>query len=206
MKWIIWTAEMKSIILTVVYAKKWKKFSKLSYYCCVLCHYLINNCWSWLEDIGDCFSFYCRNNLNSGIGTNRLGVVVDGLTCSEHTITLDDSGLALVAFWAHRTLPVGCVRPLGTNVVREAQAVNQFGSSPLWTFLNQMKRGGNVRLWMEGDRLRLFQWNLHWNFYWLWTGVSKWRGGFVIWKKTKILFLIIIIIKLLKDIFFFSPF
>ena len=54
-----------------------------------------------------------------------------GLTCGEHTITLDDSGLALVSFWAHRTLPVGRVRPLGTNVVREAQAVNQFGSSSL---------------------------------------------------------------------------
>ena len=79
------------------------------------------------------------------------------------------------------------VRPLGANVVREAQAVNQFGFSSLWTFLNEMKRGGNARLWMEGDRLRLFQWHLHWYFYWLWMGVSKWLGGFVIWKKVKIL-------------------
>jgi len=145
MKWIIWTAEMKSIILTVVYAfkcncvkKPEKKFNKLSYCCGVLCNYLINNCWSWLGDIGDCFLFYCGNNLNSSIGTNRLGMVVGGLTCGEHTIIYDDSGLALVSFWAHCTLPVGRLSPLGTNVVREAQAFNQFGSSSLWTFLNQM--------------------------------------------------------------------
>ena len=56
---------------------------------------------------------------------------MDSLTCGEHTIRLDDSGLALVSFWVHSTLPVGRVRPLGTNVVREAQGVNQFGSSSL---------------------------------------------------------------------------
>ena len=133
----------------------WKKFRTSTGFeqlvnwvigCCVLCHYLINNCWSWLEDVGDCFSFYRGNNPSSSIGTNQLGMVVGGLTCGEHTVTLDDSGLALVSFWAHRTLPVGRVRPLGTNVVREAQAVNQFGSSSLWTFVNEMKRGRNVRL------------------------------------------------------------
>ena len=69
------------------------------------------------------------------------------------------------------------------------------------TFLNEMKRGGNVRLWMERGRLRLFQWHLHWYFYWLWSGVSKWREDFVIWKKAKIL--ILIIIRFLKDPFFF---
>ena len=53
------------------------------------------------------------------------------LTCGEHTNTLDDSGLAVVSSWAHRALPVGLVRPLGTNVVKEAQAVNQFGFSSL---------------------------------------------------------------------------
>ena len=53
------------------------------------------------------------------------------LTCGENTSTLDDSGLAVVSFWAQRALPVGRVRPLGANVVREAQAVNQFGFSSL---------------------------------------------------------------------------
>ena len=199
MKWIIWTAEMKSnedwSSLAVVYAIKCdciKRPEKIQdsnwvWTCNFADNYLINNCWSWLEDVGNCFSFYRGNNLSGSIGTNRLGMVVGCLTCSEDTNTLDDSGLAVVSFWAHRTLPVGRVRPLGANVVREAQAVNQFGFSSLWTFLNEMKRGGNVRLLMEGDRLGLFQWHLHWYFYWLWTGVSKWRGGFGIWKKVKIL-------------------
>ena len=140
-----------------------------------------------LEDVCDCFSFYPGNNLSSSIGTNWLGMVVGCLTCGEHTNRLDDSGLAMVSFWVHRALPVGRVRPLATNVVREAQAVNQFGFPSLWSFLDEMKRGGNIRLWMERDRLRIFQWHLHWYFYWLWTGVSKWRGGFIIWKKAKFL-------------------
>lgn len=107
---------------------------------CTVSLYLVNNCWSWLEDVGDCFSLYRGNNLSSSIGTNLLGMVVGGLTCSEHTITLDDSGLALVSFWTYHTQPVGCVRSLGTHVVRETQAVKQFGSSSLWTFLHEMKR------------------------------------------------------------------
>ena len=47
-------------------------------------------------------------------------MVVDGLTFGKHTNTLDDSGLALVSFWAHRTLPVGFERPLGMNIVTRA--------------------------------------------------------------------------------------
>ena len=90
-------------------------------------NYLIHNCCSWLEDVCDCFSFYRGYNLSSSIGANRLGMVVGCLSCGEHTSTLDDSGLAMVSFRAHRALPVGRVRPLATNVVREAQAVNQFG-------------------------------------------------------------------------------
>lgn len=196
----------RRLILAVVYAikcnciKKPEKIQDFNWVWTIYTdNYLINNSWSWLEDVSDCFLFYRLNNLSSSIGTNRLGMVVGCLTCGEHTNTLDDGGLAVVSSWAHCALPVGLVRPLGTNVVREAQAVNQFGFSSLWTFLNRMKRGGNVRVWMERDRLRLFPW--HWYFYWLWTGVSKWRGGFVIWKKAKVL---INHHKVIERCFFFS--
>lgn len=47
-------------------------------------------------------------------------MVVGGLSYSEHTNMLDDSGLSLVSFWAHWTLPVGHVRPLRMNVIGEA--------------------------------------------------------------------------------------
>jgi len=95
--------------------------------------------------------------------------------------------------WHHSDVPT-----LGSTMQDTSACVHSY---LVGIFLNEMKRGGNVWLWLERGRLRLFQWHLHWYFYWLWTGVSKWRGDFVIWKEAKIL--ILIIIKFLKDLIFF---